>query len=132
MSEDSFYSISQLALEFNISTRTIRFYEEKGLLSPRRTGGNQRRYSARDRFRLKWIIRGKRFGYSLDDIGAMLNMTELEQNEVDQIRKTLAYGEKKLAEIENGLAELNKMKTDLLDLKNKLLKRLNQLEINNA
>ena len=59
------FSISELAQEFDISSRTIRFYEEKGLIAPRRTKGNQRRYTAKDRFRLKWIIRGKRFGYSL-------------------------------------------------------------------
>lgn len=124
------YIISQLSREFGISTRTIRFYEEKGLLSPERTDGNQRRYSGRDRFRLKWIIRGKRFGYSLDEIAKMLQMTELEQNETAQIKKTLIYGENKLKEIESGIFELNKMKSDLLELKEELIKRLHEIESN--
>jgi len=60
------YSISELADELDISTRAIRFYEEKGLISPKRTKGNHRIYSKRDRTRLKLILRGKRLGYSLD------------------------------------------------------------------
>jgi DNA-binding transcriptional MerR regulator len=82
-SRGKFYSISDLAAEFEISPRSIRFYEEKGLLSPKRTGGNQRIYDKRDRARLKLILRGKRFGYSLDDIAEMIGMTATEMGEVD-------------------------------------------------
>ena len=62
------YTISDLAEEFHISTRTIRFYEEKSLISPGRTKGNHRIYSRRDRARLRLILRGKRFGYTLEEI----------------------------------------------------------------
>ena len=62
------FSISQLAQEFNISTRTIRFYEEKGLLLPLRKKGGQRSFNKKDRTRLKLILRGKHFGLSLDEI----------------------------------------------------------------
>ena len=62
------FSISQLASELKISTRSIRFYEERGLIAPQRTSGNQRIYGKRDRARLKLILRGKRFGYSLIEI----------------------------------------------------------------
>jgi DNA-binding transcriptional MerR regulator len=62
------YSISDLSSEFGITNRSIRFYEEKGLIQPDRTTGNQRRYSPKDRVRLKLILRGKRFGYTLDEI----------------------------------------------------------------
>ena len=61
------YTISELAAEFDISPSTIRFYEEKGLLSPERSQGNQRVYSYKHRKRLKLILRGKRFGASLDE-----------------------------------------------------------------
>ena len=68
------YHIGELAEEFGVTTRTIRFYEEKGLLAPRREG-QQRCYSAADRTKLRLILRGKRFGYSLDEIAEMIGLT---------------------------------------------------------
>lgn len=122
------YSISELAAEFEISTRTIRFYEEKGLISPGRTRGNQRRYTRRDRARLKLILRGKRFGYSLDEIAEMIGLDEVDLAEAEQIRKSLAFGEKKLAEIRERIEELRLLEEDLASVKQKLLVRLAELE----
>lgn len=122
------YSISDLTREFDISARSIRFYEEKGLIMPRRTSGNQRRYTASDRYRLKWILRGKRFGYSLDEISRMLGLVDAKMEATDQIKTTLAYGEKKLKDIENHIEELHIMRSELLDLKNKLIAKLDDLE----
>ena len=126
--DDRFFLISDLTREFDISSRTIRYYEEKGLLSPKRTKGNQRRYTPRDRFRLKWILRGKRFGYSLDEISRMLGMTDTHVDAAQQIQTTLLYGEKKLLEIEDRIQELIAMKKEMLFLKEKLLQRLEELE----
>lgn len=126
--DSRFFLISDLTREFDISSRTIRFYEEKGLLSPERTKGNQRRYSPRDRFRLKWILRGRRFGYSLDEISRMLGMTDTHVDAAQQIRTTLLYGERKLLEIEDRIQELITMKKEMLSLKEKLLQRLEELE----
>jgi len=123
-----FYSISDLTKEFTISSRTIRYYEEKGLLSPRRSKGNQRRYCARDRFRLKWILRGKRFGYNLDEISRILGMTDTQMDVAQQIQTTLAYGERKMQEIEDQIQELIIMKKEMLSLKEKLLDRLAELK----
>jgi len=67
------YSISDLANEFDVTTRTIRFYEEKGLLSPRREGV-RRIYSPADRTRLRLILRGKRLGLSLDESAEIIRM----------------------------------------------------------
>jgi len=67
------YSISDLASEFDVTTRTIRFYEEKGLLSPRREGV-RRIYSPADRTRLRLILRGKRLGLSLDESAEIIRM----------------------------------------------------------
>ena len=67
------YSISELADEFGVTTRTIRFYEEKGLLSPRREG-TRRIYGAADRTRLRLILRGKRLGLSLDESADIIGM----------------------------------------------------------
>jgi DNA-binding transcriptional MerR regulator len=122
------YSISDLALEFDISPRSIRFYEEKGLLSPKRTSGNQRVYGSRDRARLKLILRGKRFGYSLEEIAEMIGMTDAEKGEVEQIRASLVYGDKKLKEIRDSIEGLRLLERDILSVKEKLLKRLNELE----
>ncbi len=72
MSEQT-YSISELAQEFGVTTRTIRFYEEKGLISPRREG-QHRRYTPADRVRIKLILRGKRIGMTLDESAEVLDM----------------------------------------------------------
>ena len=128
MSDDTTYSISQLAHEFDVSPRTIRFYEEKRLLSPKRTKGNYRQYSRRDRARLKLILRGKRFGYSLDEIAEMIGMTDVDMSEVAQIERSLDYGDKKLREIRDGIKELKLLEQDMLNVKKKLLQRFSELK----
>ena len=125
---DRTYTISDLAAEFEVSPRTIRFYEEKGMITPQRTKGNQRKYTRRDRARLKLILRGKRFGYSLDEIAEMIGMTDLSVSEAEQIEKSLAYGEKKLAEIRERIRELELLQEDLLSVKEKLLNSLAKLK----
>lgn len=122
------FSISQLARELGISTRSIRFYEEKGLISPQRTRGNQRVYSTRDRARLKLILRGKRFGYSLSEIAEMIGLTTVNMEEREQIRKSLQYGEKKLAEIHARIHELQQLADEITAVKEKLVRRLRQIE----
>ena len=122
------YSISDLAAEFKISPRSIRFYEEKGLISPRRSSGNQRIYDKRDRTRLKLILRGKRFGYSLEEIAEMIGMTDAEIGEREQILASLSYGEKKLREIRDRIQELRFLEQDLLSVREQLLRRLHELE----
>ncbi len=122
------YTISDLAAEFDVSARTLRFYEEKRLLSPSRTKGNQRVYTRRDRARLKLILRGKRFGYSLDEIAEMIGMTDVDMDERQQLEKSLAYGEKKLAEIRARKEELDLLEQDLLGVRRKLVKRLEELQ----
>ncbi|MCP3951871.1 MAG: MerR family DNA-binding transcriptional regulator [Desulfobacterales bacterium] len=122
------FTISQLAEEFDISTRTIRFYEEKGLIAPRRSKGNQRIYTRRDRTRLKLILRGKRFGYSLDEISEMMGMNDIDMNEADQIRKALEYGDRKLLEIQTRVEELALLEQDMRSVKEKLIERLAVIE----
>ncbi len=122
------YSISQLAGEFGISSRSIRFYEEKGLISPERSKGNQRIYSKRDRVRLKLILRGKRFGYSLNEIAEMIGIGDIDMDETEQIKKALAKGEQKHNEIVNRIKELKLMEQDMLTIKERLINRLAELE----
>ncbi len=122
------FTISQLAEEFDISTRTIRFYEEKGLIAPRRSKGNQRIYAKRDRARLKLILRGKRFGYSLDEISEMMGMNDIDMNEADQIKKALEYGDRKLLEIQTRVEELTLLEQDIRSVKEKLVERLAEIQ----
>ena len=119
----STYTISQIADELDISTRTIRFYEEKGLISPKRTNGNQRIYTSRNKARLKLILRGKRFGFSLDEIAEMIGMANADPDELEQIEKSLAFGQAKLKEIQDRKKELELLEKDILSTREKLLKR---------
>jgi len=128
---EKIFSISELADELDISPRAIRFYEEKGLILPKRTKGNHRIYDKRDRARLKLILRGKRLGYSLDEIAEMIGMAEFDMDEMEQLKKSYAYGKKKLKEIESRMEELNILKEDLLAVQNKILNRLKELEAGN-
>ena len=121
------YTISELAAELEISTSTIRFYEEKGLLSPARTRGNQRFYTHRERGRLKLILRGKRFGASLDEIAEMVGMADADYNERRQIEKSLYYLEKKYNEIQEHKKEIRLFEKDLLSLKKMLTDRLGEI-----
>ena len=122
------YSISHLAREFDISPRSIRFYEEKGLIAPQRTSGNRRVYTKRDRARLKLILRGKRFGYSLDEIAEMIGMTMDDMEEVQQIEKSLAYGDERLKELRQRIEELEVLEQDILNVREKLVRRLAELK----
>ena len=122
------FTISQLAQELDISTRSIRFYEEKGLISPQRTEGNQRVYTKRDRARLKLILRGKRFGYTLSEIAEMIGMTDVDIAEEEQIRKSLRYGDKRLKEIQERIFELQQLELEMREVKGKLVQRLQEIE----
>lgn len=121
------YTISKLAEELDISTRSIRFYEEKSLISPGRTKGNHRFYSERDRLRLKMILRGKRFGYTLEEIAEIIGLTDIDMDETDQIRKSLEYGEQKLRDIRERISDLKLLEEDLIALGEKLAARLAKL-----
>ncbi len=78
------FTISELAREFDITTRTIRFYEDKGLLTPMRKG-QARVYAQRDRTRLLLILRGKRLGFSLDEVAEIITLYDDAPGEVGQI-----------------------------------------------
>lgn len=121
-------TISELAHEFDVSTRSIRFYEEKGMISPGRTNGNQRFYTKRDRARLRLILRGKRFGYTLEEIAEIIGMTDVDYNEAEQLRKALRFGEKRLAEIRERIVELEQLEHDFILLQNHMDIRLKELE----
>src|SRR6266704_6350610 len=82
------YSISDLAREFALTTRAIRFYEDEGLLAPRRSG-RSRVYAERERVRIKLILRGKRLGLSLSEIRELLDLYGASKSERPQLLKFL-------------------------------------------
>jgi DNA-binding transcriptional MerR regulator len=83
------FSISELAREFDITPRAIRFYEDQGLLAPKRDG-QRRIYSPRDRTRLKLTLRGKRLGLTLSEIRDLIDMYEPGRDERPQLERFLA------------------------------------------
>ncbi|WP_321342408.1 MerR family DNA-binding transcriptional regulator [Breoghania sp.] len=82
------FTIGELAREFDITLRTLRFYEDKGLINPKRDGQN-RLYNRRDRARLKLVLMGKKVGFSLNEICDMLDLYDLRDGQVVQLRVAL-------------------------------------------
>ena len=82
---DPFYTVTQLARDLSLTPRAIRFYEDKGLIAPRRAG-NTRVYTSRDRARLVLIMRGKTLGFSLQDIKEYLDLYDMDPTQLDQLR----------------------------------------------
>ena len=111
------FAIADLAREFGISTRAIRFYEAKGLLNPERVGST-RVFRRRDRARLILILRGKRLGFSLREISDYLSLYEADRTQRAQINLLLEMVdqrvdllEQQLADLETSLAELREIRT---------------------
>ncbi len=100
------FSITELAEEFAITPRAIRFYEDRGLLHPVRQG-LARVYTRRDRARLKLILRGKRLGFSLDEIREMLDLYDVGDGQVEQLRLTLEKSRQRLAALEQQRRDIN-------------------------
>ncbi|EHQ92034.1 putative transcriptional regulator [Desulfosporosinus youngiae DSM 17734] len=114
--EQSLVSISKLAQELLITPRTIRYYEEMGLLTPvHHEKMSQRLYGPRERARLTLILRGKRLGFSLAEIKEMIDLYDIDRTEGLQLERAVAYGEKRLQELDEKIRELTLLKGELLD-----------------
>ena len=108
MATNPTYTISDLAREFDLTTRAIRFYEDMGLLQPTRSGpgGRNRVYSARDRTRLKLTLRAKRLGLSLTEAKDIIDMYDSPRDTGPQLRKFLAVLAQHKQQLEDQLADL--------------------------
>lgn len=107
------YTISDLAEEFGVTTRTVRYYEELGLLTPERSEGGRRIYSSREYTQLKLVLRGKRFGFSLDEIKEMVLLFDEDRTGEKQLKRTIEYGSEKLAAVNERIAELTEIKGEI-------------------
>jgi len=117
---DELYTVNQLAEELGITPRTLRFYEAKGLLTPRRVGNN-RVYSKRDRARLKLILRGKRLGFSLEEIKEYLDLYNVDPSQKEQMRVLLTRIRERLdalaqqrQDLEATVSELKEIETQVV------------------
>lgn len=120
--QQNLWTISELAEELNVSTRTIRFYEDKELLHPRRVGSN-RVFNYQDRARLLLILRGKRLGFSLDEIKEFIELykTEVDPRQTEQIHYLLQRVRNKVAglrqqqqDLATTIAELSQIEAQCL------------------
>ncbi len=119
------FTISELANEFGITPRAIRYYEEVGLLSSHRNSPTgHRHYTARDRGRLKLILRGKRFGYSLAELSDVLNLYDADPTQKKQIKRTLEYGIRHIQEIDERVEELQEIRREMFEFAMSFLKIL--------
>lgn len=100
------YTIRQLCLEFKCTPRALRFYEDKGLLNPARDGMN-RVYSYRDRARLQLILRGKRVGLSLSEIGEILDLYEVDESGAQQAAKSLRKFRERIVALEQQKLDID-------------------------
>ena len=106
------YSISELAREFGITNRSIRFYEDKGLLSPDRRG-QTRIYSRRDRVRLKLILRGKRLGFSLAETQRLFELYDVDRSSAIQLEAMLEMIEQKKAHLRQQMEDIKVLLMEL-------------------
>ncbi len=111
------FSISDLSQEFDVTARALRFYEDEGLIFPKRKG-TVRIYSTRDRARLAWILRGKRVGFSLAEIREMIDLYDIGDNRrtqrvvtLEKCRDRIAFLERQRADIDAAIAELTEFVT---------------------
>ncbi len=110
--QQSLWSISDLATEFSVTPRTIRFYEGEGLITPARLG-TSRLYSKGDRARLAWILRGKRVGFSIAEIREMLDLYGADDGRETQRRVTIERCEQRVATLASQKADIDEMIDEL-------------------
>ena len=119
------FAIADLAREFGISTRAIRFYETKGLLSPERVGST-RVFRRRDRARLILILRGKRLGFSLRDIADYLSLYDADRTQRTQVNLLLEKVDQRMHILEQQLDDLQLTLSELREIKKLADERLAQ------
>lgn len=117
------YSISQLAQEFDVTTRTIRFYEDQGLLEPQRDG-QRRIYTRRDRVRLMLILRGKRIGLSLLEIRELFDLYDAASNDEPQLREFIRILSRKEQQLQEQMDDIRVVMGEISQIRSQCEKAL--------
>ena len=117
------FSISDLAREFDVTPRAIRFYEDQGLLAPRRAG-QRRIYAARDRTRLKLTLRGKRLGLTLSEVKELIDMYEPGRDERPQLERFLAVLSQHKAALEQQRTDIEAQLSEIGIFEKRIRQRL--------
>ena len=117
------FSISELAREFDVTPRAIRFYEDQGLLAPRRAG-QRRIYTPRDRTRLKLTLRGKRLGLTLSEIKELIDMYEPGRDQRPQLQRFLAVLESHKASLQQQQADIEAQLSEIQAFEKRVRKHL--------
>ena len=124
-SSSDFYTVPELAKEFGITPRAIRFYETKGLLQPQRAG-NTRIYTKRDRARLIVILRGKRLGFTLAEISEFLELYDVDTTQVSQIQMLVTKVRERVTDLEEQRKALETVLSELRDIEQQCVDALTE------
>lgn len=127
MSKKQTYSIGELAREFDVTTRTIRFYEDQGLVTPQRRG-QTRVFTPADRVTLKLILRGKRLGFSLAESRELIRMYQPQGDNRSQLLALQGKIHQRRAQLEQQLRDIQVMQRELDDAEQRCLDALHDLE----
>ena len=122
------WSITDLASEYDVTLRTIRHYEDLGLIAPERRG-TSRVFHPRDRVRLALILRGKRLGFSLDEIATIVNMYDAEPGEAGQLRYLLDQIARRREELEQRRRDIEETLAELAEVEQRCQQDLSALAI---
>ncbi|WP_323915261.1 MerR family transcriptional regulator [Aeromonas veronii] len=121
------YSISELAHEFDVTPRTIRYYEDEGLLTPQREG-QTRIYSHKDKIRLKLTLRGKRLGFSLAEIRELFDMYDTDKSSKTQLHSMIQLIEAKRGALRQQLEDIQMVMAELEAAEQRCVNSLNSLK----
>ena len=120
---DTFFTVTELARDLAVTPRTIRFYEDKGLITPRRAG-TMRVYTKRDRARMVLILRGKRLGFSLREIKEYLDLYDMDPSQAEQLRMLLKKVQDRLEMLEDQRLALEETIVELKEIEDQALATL--------
>ncbi len=121
--DEQLFRIGQIAKQFGVTLRTLRFYEDKGLINPKRIG-TTRLYSHRERTRLKLILLGRKIGFSLRDVKQMMDLYDPEGSNFRQLKVTLEKSERQLERLEKQRASINEAIDELTSAMDVVRERL--------
>lgn len=122
-----FYSVTQLATDLGVTARAVRFYEDKGLIAPRRAGNN-RVYTVRDRARMILILRGKKLGFSLREIREYLDLYDVDSTGAKQLRALLGAVNGRILRLEDQRVALDETLADLREVQAQTANALDVLD----